>query len=120
MLRFAPSLLLLILLAALAPATRAEPPHGGREPLRQWQQIPPEERREIRQQLREHWSERPHQRAEEAGERRGDGFRRMPREDRMRLRDELREQRNEWIEHPERHPRDLERRPPPGERRWLR
>lgn len=98
-------------------AVLAEPPPGGREPLRQWQQIPPEERREIRQQLREHWQQGPREERDERYERREEGrnaFHRMPREDRLRLRDELREQRNEWIEHPDRRPAHNE------QRRWRR
>lgn len=53
-----------------------------------WRDLPPEERREMRQQMRQHWQEERNIRRDE-GERR---WRDVPPEDRRRLRDEMRQQ----------------------------
>lgn len=58
--------------------------------------LPPEERRQMRQQMRDHWQQ-------ERDVRRDDGARRwqeVPPEDRRRLREEMREQRH-WQENRE-------------------
>ncbi|MBV2193000.1 MAG: hypothetical protein KUL81_06650 [Azonexus sp.] len=66
---------------------------GGAWAQPHWRDLPPEERRHMRQQMREHWQhERQHERElrrEEAPPR----WRDLPMEDRRRLRDEMREQR---------------------------
>ena len=54
-----------------------------------WRDLPPEERRQMRQQMREHWQQERELRGEEAPPR----WRDLPVEDRRRLRDEMREQR---------------------------
>lgn len=54
-----------------------------------WRDLPPDERRQMRQQMREHWQQ-------EREIRRDDGPRRwneVPPEDRRRMREEMREQR---------------------------
>ncbi len=83
------SLLLLSLLGSL----------GGAWAQTAWRDLPPDERRQMRQQMREHWLQEREFRREEL---RRDDFRRdeppprwrdLPIEDRRRLRDEMREQR---------------------------
>lgn len=66
-----------------------------------WQDLPPDERRQLRQQMREHWQQMPpedrqrfRQERQERIERR-DAFQQMAPEDRSRLRDELRGRRYE-------------------------
>ena len=53
-----------------------------------WRDLPPEERREMRQQMREHWQQDRNMRREEGPRR----WQEVPPEDRRRLRDEMREQ----------------------------
>ncbi|PKO38040.1 MAG: hypothetical protein CVU33_10275 [Betaproteobacteria bacterium HGW-Betaproteobacteria-6] len=62
-----------------------------------WRDLPPEERRQLRQQMREHWQQEREIRREEGALR----WRDVPQEDRRRLRDEMREQRA-WQEQRER------------------
>lgn len=60
-----------------------------------WRDVPPEDRREMRQQMREYWRQ-------EREIRRDDGtprWREMPVEDRQRLRDEIRDTRG-WGDQP--------------------
>lgn len=59
--------------------------------------LPPEQRREMRQQMREHWQQMPPEERQEQRERfreqrqeRREAFQQMPPEDRSRMRDELR------------------------------
>ena len=73
------SLLLLSLLGSV----------GGAWAQAHWRDLPPEERRHMRQQMREHWQQERELRREEAPPR----WRDLPMEDRRRLRDEMREQR---------------------------
>lgn len=54
-----------------------------------WRDLPPEERRQMRQQMREHWQQDREVHREEGATR----WRDVPPEDRRRLRDEMREQR---------------------------
>ena len=54
-----------------------------------WRDLPPEDRRQLRQQMREHWQQGREIRREEGAPR----WRDVPPEDRRRLRDEMREQR---------------------------
>lgn len=69
----------------------------------QFGQLPPEQRRQLRQQMREHWQQmpqderqeqRPHFHAER--QERREGFQAMPAEDRNRMRQELRGRREGW------------------------
>lgn len=53
-----------------------------------WRDLPPEERREMRQQMREHWQRDRQFRREDGGRRWQD----VPPEDRRRLRDDMRQQ----------------------------
>lgn len=53
-----------------------------------WRELPPDERRQIRQQMREHWQQEREIRREDGAPR----WRDVPQEDRRRLRDEMREQ----------------------------
>lgn len=55
-----------------------------------WRDLPPDERRQLRQQMREHWQQDREIRREEGAPPR---WRDVPPEDRRRLRDEMREQR---------------------------
>lgn len=59
-----------------------------------WRDLPPEERRQMRQQMREHWQQDREARREAAGPH----WRDLPPEDRRRLRDEMRERRG-WPDH---------------------
>jgi hypothetical protein len=60
-------------------------------------QLPPDERRQLRQEMRDHWQQLPpeeKQRFRQERRERRDTFQQMPAEDRSRLRDELRGQRD--------------------------
>lgn len=55
-----------------------------------WRDLPPEERRQLRQQMRDHWQQERELRRDEGGPRHwGD----LPPEDRRRMREEIREHR---------------------------
>lgn len=54
-----------------------------------WRDLPPDERRQMRQQMREHWQQEREIRRDEPPPR----WRDIPPEDRRRLRDDMREQR---------------------------
>lgn len=76
-------------------------PLGGTWAQGRWHDLPPDERRQLRQQMREHWQQMPpedrqrfRQERQERIERR-DAFQQMAPEDRSRLRDELRGRRYE-------------------------
>lgn len=75
-------LLPLIFLSLLGPVAGAWA-QGG------WRNLPPEERRQMRQQMRDHWQQEGELRREEGMPR----WRDVPPEDRRRMRDEMREQR---------------------------
>lgn len=62
---------------------------GGAWAQAYWRDLPPDERRQLRQQMREHWQQEREIRREEGAPR----WRDVPQEDRRRLRDEMREQR---------------------------
>jgi hypothetical protein len=62
-----------------------------------WRDLPPEDRRQLRQQMREHWQQEREFRRDEGQPR----WRDVPPEDRRRLRDEMREQRA-WQEREQR------------------
>src|SRR5574343_1447438 len=55
-----------------------------------WRDLPPDQRREMRQQMREHWQQEREIRREDGAPPR---WRDIPPEDRRRLRDDMREQR---------------------------
>ena len=60
-------------------------------------QLPPDERRQLRQEMRDHWQQLPPEERQRFRQERQDGresFQQMPAEDRSRLRDELRGQRD--------------------------
>ncbi|MBS1142742.1 MAG: hypothetical protein H6R14_148 [Proteobacteria bacterium] len=78
--RLALSLLLLSLLG----------PVGGVWAQGYWRDLPPDERRQMRQQMREHWQQERELRREDGVAPR---WRDLPVEDRRRLRDDMREQR---------------------------
>lgn len=59
-----------------------------------WRDLPPDERRQMRQQMRDHWQQERDLRREEGGGRR---WQEVPPEDRRRLREDMREQRS-WNE----------------------
>lgn len=86
--RFVPSLLLLCLLGSA----------GGAWAQAYWRDLPPEDRREMRQQMREHWRQDRNIRQEDSGRRWQD----VPSEDRRRLREDMREQGRWQGDHPRR------------------
>ncbi len=57
----------------------------------QWRELPPEERRELRKQMREHW-QREYRGQRPDGAEKPVHWRDLPPEERRRLRDEMREQ----------------------------
>ena len=87
--RFVLSLLLLSLLGAA----------GGAWAQPAWRDMPPDERRQMRQQMREHWQQERETR-EMRGYDEAPRWRDVPPEDRRRLRDEMRERRG-WPDHRE-------------------
>lgn len=78
--RLALSLLLLSLLGSVG---------GAWAQQGYWRDLPPDERRQMRQQMREHWQQEREIRRDEGAPR----WRDVPPEDRRQLRNELREQR---------------------------
>lgn len=56
-----------------------------------WRDLPPEDRRQMRQQMREHWQQERELRRDDGGPRRWSD---VPPEDRRRMREEIREQRS--------------------------
>jgi Ni/Co efflux regulator RcnB len=77
------SLLLLLALMAGAGTLSAQPG---------WERMPPEDRREMRQQMRDHWQQPAHQAKEGRRYERFDGDRMDDREDRRRWRQDLRQE----------------------------
>ena len=73
----------LLLLSLLGSASGAWAQQGY------WRDLPPDERRQMRQQVREHWQQEREIRRDEGAPR----WRDVPPEDRRRLRDDMREQR---------------------------
>jgi hypothetical protein len=63
---------------------------GGATAQTTWHDLPPEERRQLRQQMREHWAQERGDRPEENRRRWQD----VPPEERQRLREEMRQQRH--------------------------
>ena len=55
-----------------------------------WRDLPPDERRQMRQQMREHWQQEREVRHEDGARRWGE----VPPDERRRMRDEMREQRS--------------------------
>lgn len=112
---------LLVLATGAVVPVMAQP--GGRPlPHGEWRQLPPEERRQMREQMRDHWQQQPreerdawrerareHWREREGDARRdwreapggSDGgrreaFRQLPPEERQRLREEMRYRQERW------------------------
>lgn len=90
-------LLLAATLSGLSGMAQAELSQGAAIQLAQYEQLPPEQRREMRRQMREHWQQMPQDQRQERRERfrddrqnRRDTFQQMPPEDRQRMREELR------------------------------
>ncbi len=77
-------LLSILLLLSLAGSV------GGAWADGRWRDLPPDERRQMRQQMREHWQQEREIRRDEGGPRRWND---VPPEDRRRMREEIREQR---------------------------
>lgn len=73
----------LLLLSLLGSASGAWAQQGY------WRDLPPDERRQMRQQMREHWQQEREMRRDEGPRRWGE----VPPEDRRRMREEMREQR---------------------------
>lgn len=67
---------------------------GGAWAQGYWRDLPPDERRQMRQQMREHWQQDRAARRDEGGRR----WQEVPPEDRRRMREEMREQRD-WQEY---------------------
>ena len=65
-------------------------PLGGVRAEGQWRDLPPEERRQMRQQMRDHWQQDREFRRDEGGARR---WQDVPPDDRRRMREDMREQR---------------------------
>lgn len=64
---------------------------GAAHAQAQWRELPPEDRRQMRQQMRDHWQQEREMRRDEPPIRR---WQEVPNEDRRRLRDDLREHRH--------------------------
>ena len=62
---------------------------GGVWAEERWRDLPPDERRQMRQQMRDHWQQERDLRRDDAPRRWGE----VPPEDRRRMREEMREQR---------------------------
>ena len=56
-------------------------------------QLPPDQRRQMRQEMREQWREMPQEERQRMREQRHERWQQMPQEDRQRLREEMRGQR---------------------------
>lgn len=69
---------------------------GGAYAQGYWRDVPPEDRREMRQQMRDHWRQEREFRRDDGAPR----WRDMPAEDRQRLRDEMRDTRG-WGDRPD-------------------
>ena len=77
-----------LLLSLLLLSSLAGPP-GKVWAQAYWRDLPPDERREMRQQMREHWQQERDLRRRDDGGRR---WRDVPAEDRRQMREEIREQ----------------------------
>lgn len=64
---------------------------GRPELLAQWGALPPEQRQQMRQQMREHWQQMPPERREERRQEYRDRWQQLPSDERQRIRDEMRE-----------------------------
>lgn len=81
-----------LLLASLLGST------GGVWAQGAWRDLPPDERRQMRQQMREHWQQMPpeeRQRFRQERQERRESFQQMAPDDRSRLREELRGRRDD-------------------------
>lgn len=88
-------ILILSLMATAVAPVLAEPPR---------RELPPEEKREIRQQMREHWY-RENTGAQRPDDARPANWRDLPPEERRRLREEMREQHDRDDRRDKRRPR---------------
>lgn len=59
-------------------------------------QLPPDQRRQMRQEMREQWQQLPPEDRQRLREERRERWQQMPQEDRQRLRDEMRGRRDEF------------------------
>ena len=57
-------------------------------------QLPPDQRRQMRQEMRDYWRQAPPDERQRDRENRRDGWQPMPQDDRQRLRDEMRGRRD--------------------------
>jgi predicted phage gp36 major capsid-like protein len=58
-------------------------------------QLPPEQRRQMRQEMREQWQQMPQEDRQRFRDERRERWQQMPQEDRQRMRDEMRGRRDE-------------------------
>ncbi len=68
--------------------------------------LPPDDRRELRRQMREHWQQESGERRQVLHEDRPSHWRDLPREERQRLRDEMRQQNDRDWRHDRKRRRD--------------
>ena len=59
-------------------------------------QLPPDQRRQMRQEMREQWQQLPPEDRQRLREERRERWQQMPQEDRQRMRDEMRGRRDEF------------------------
>lgn len=59
--------------------------------LAQWSGLPPEQRQQMRQQMREHWQQMPPEQREERRQEIRERWQQVPSEERQRIREEMRE-----------------------------
>ncbi|MBS1188988.1 MAG: hypothetical protein H6R10_780 [Rhodocyclaceae bacterium] len=80
---------------AAAERSFAIPPrlHSENHPLvlAQWAVLPPDQRQQMRQQMREHWQQMPPAQQQERRQEYRDQFQQMPQEERQRIREEMRQ-----------------------------
>lgn len=59
-------------------------------------QVPPDQRRQMRQEMRDYWRQAPPEERQRYRENRRDGWQSMPQDDRQRMRDEMRGRRDAY------------------------
>ena len=75
-------------------AARADIPMEQPIVMAQWgalPPVPPDQRQQMRQQMREHWQQMPPERREERRHEARERWQQMPQEERQRIREEMRE-----------------------------
>ena len=60
-----------------------------------WRELPPDERRQIRQEMREHWQQLPSEQRQNQRREQRERWQQMPPEERQRAKDEWRQQRQQ-------------------------